>query len=101
MHSTPGFKCSEWTHLTSLAQQRKSQHIRELFDADSERVAGLTFQAGPLTLDFSRQRVDAQVIESLLNLARQVGVEAARDAMFTGAHINNTEDYCLTIWYER
>ncbi|NBU85427.1 MAG: glucose-6-phosphate isomerase [Actinobacteria bacterium] len=92
MQSTPGFKCSEWTHLTSLAQQRKSQHIRELFDADSDRVAGLTFQAGPLTLDFSRQRVDSQVIESLLNLARQVGVEAARDAMFAGEHINNTED---------
>ncbi len=92
MQSTPGFKCSEWTHLTSLAQQRKSRHIRELFDVDSDRVAGLTFQAGPLTLDFSRQRVDSQVIESLLNLARQVGVEAARDAMFAGAHINNTED---------
>lgn len=92
MQSTPGFKCSEWTHLTSLAQQRKSQHIRELFDADSERVSGLTFQAGPLTLDFSRQRVDSQVIESLLNLARQVGVVAAREAMFTGSHINNTED---------
>ena len=92
MQSTPGFKCNEWTHLTSLAQQRKSQHIRELFDVESDRVAGLTFQAGPLTLDFSRQRVDSQVIESLLNLARQVGVEAARDAMFAGAHINNTED---------
>jgi len=92
MQSTPGFKCSEWTHLTSLAQQRKSQHIRELFDADSERVPGLTFEAGPLTLDFSRQRVDAQVIESLLNLAGQVDVEAARDAMFAGEHINNTED---------
>lgn len=92
MQSTPGFKCSEWAHLTSLAQQRKSQHIRDLFDADSDRVAGLTFQAGPLTLDFSRQRLDAQVIESLLNLAGQVGVEAARDAMFAGEHLNNTED---------
>lgn len=92
MQSTPGFKCSEWTHLTSLAQQRKSQHIRELFDADNNRVSGLTYQAGPLTLDFSRQRVDAQVIESLLNLASQVGVESIRDAMFAGEHINNTED---------
>lgn len=92
MQSTPGFKCSEWTHLTSLAQQRKSQHIRELFDADNNRVSGLTYQAGPLTLDFSRQRVDAQVIESLLNLASQVGVESVRDAMFAGEHINNTED---------
>jgi len=92
MHSTPGFKCSEWTHLTSLAQQRRASHIREFFDADNDRVSGLTFQAGPLTLDFSRQRVDSQVVESLLNLARQVGVESARDAVFAGAHINNTED---------
>jgi glucose-6-phosphate isomerase len=92
MNSTPGFKCSEWTHLTSLAQQRKASHIREFFDADNNRVSGLTFQAGPLTLDFSRQRVDSQVIESLLNLAGQVGVESARDAMFSGVHINNTED---------
>ena len=92
MPSTPGFKCSEWTHLTSLAQQRKATHIRELFDADSDRVSALTFQAGPLTLDFSRQRIDSQVIESLLNLAKQVGVESARDSMFAGEHINNTED---------
>ena len=92
MHSTPGFKCTEWTHLASLAQQRKSQHIRDLFNADSDRVSNLTFQAGPLALDFSRQRVDAQVIESLLELAQQVGVETARDAMFAGEHINNTED---------
>ncbi len=92
MQTTPGFNCTQWTHLTSLAQQRKATHIRDLFDADNDRVAGLTFQAGPLTLDFSRQHVDSQILESLLDLAKQVGLEGARDAMFAGEHINNTED---------
>lgn len=92
MTGTPGFNCNEWKHLTSLAEQRKNQHIRDLFAGDSDRVSELTFTAGPLTIDFSRQRVDSQVIESLFKLASQVGLAQARDAMFAGEHINSTED---------
>ena len=92
MQITPGFECPEWSHLESLAQQRSHQHIRDLFDGDATRMETLTFSAETLTVDFSRQRVDSQIIESLLNLAQQSGVYEARDAMFAGAHINLTED---------
>ena len=92
MQITPGFLCSEWSHLQSLAEQRSHQHIRDLFAADPKRVSSLTFTAETLNIDFSRQRVDGQILESLLKLADEVGVLNARDAMFAGEHINLTED---------
>lgn len=92
MQITPGFLCSEWAHLESLAEQRAHQHIRDLFDGDNKRLEELTFSAGTLNIDFSRQRVDTQIIESLLTLAKQSGVFEARSAMFSGEHINVTED---------
>ena len=92
MKITPGFECSQWAHLQSLAEQRSHQHIRDLFDADEERVSRFSFKADRLNVDFSRQRIDAQVIDSLLELAKESGVLEARDAMFAGEHINLTED---------
>jgi glucose-6-phosphate isomerase len=52
----------------------------------------LQFTAAGVLADFSRQRVDAEVLESLIVLAKERGVESARSAMFDGVHINNTED---------
>jgi glucose-6-phosphate isomerase len=44
-----------------------------------------------IQLDYSRQALDSAVWNALLELARQAGVEARRDAMFRGDAINTTE----------
>ena len=49
-------------------------------------------QAAGLLVDFSKQRVSADVMAQLLALAEQRGVLRLRDAMFAGQHINVTED---------
>lgn len=79
-----------WQALTHLAETVGRTPIATLLDEPGRstmEVAG----AG-LTLDFTRQRVDAQVIKTLLRLADECGLPAARDAMFAGSHINATED---------
>lgn len=46
---------------------------------------------GPILLDYSKNRVDSQLMGLLLNLARDKKVEQFRDAMFRGDKINFTE----------
>src|SRR5690606_25512119 len=43
-------------------------------------------------LDWSKCAVDDATMDLLAKLAEAAGVEARRDAMFSGAHINITED---------
>ena len=83
---------SAWTSLEGLAQSIGQTHIRDLFVADSSRAQELQFTAAGVLADFSRQRLDADVLASLVALAKERGLEQARSAMFDGVHINNTED---------
>ena len=81
-----------WKALENHRDRLRSRSLRELFATEPERVQALTIPAGDLVVDFSKQRVDDGVMRSLLELAEQSGVGAARAAMFSGAHLNVTED---------
>lgn len=66
--------------------------MRELFAADPARFEKFSAKAGDILLDYSKNRVDAEVMSALFDFARQVDVEGRRDAMWAGQHINITED---------
>ncbi len=66
--------------------------LREAFAQDVGRVAAFSQQAPYLFADLSKNLVDVRTEELLFSLAREVGLEAHRDAMFTGERINLTED---------
>ena len=80
-----------WARLSTLAD-RFSPDLRGWFAADHERVERMTFTAADLYVDLSKSLVVDEVLEGLLDLAGQVGLEGRRDAMFRGEHINVTED---------
>ncbi|MDU3174344.1 MAG: glucose-6-phosphate isomerase [Corynebacterium striatum] len=82
----------QWTALEQLFAEKKDLNLRELFAADPQRAARLTFDAAGLHVDLSKNLVDDDVLTALVELARAADVEARRDAMFDGEHINNTED---------
>ena len=69
-----------------------SRSLRDLFASDSKRVEGFTLQAGELTLDFSKNHLNATTQKLLHRLAREADVPDAVEAMFAGEHINVTED---------
>jgi len=81
-----------WAALQVLSDEMAESTIRSLIDSDPSRAARMTLTACGLDLDFSRQRVTDEVLSTLLALAVQRGVFAARDSMFAGAPLNNTED---------
>ncbi|BAH53883.1 glucose-6-phosphate isomerase [Rhodococcus opacus] len=81
-----------WQKLRDHHAQIQSVHLRELFEKDPARGQELTVSAGDLFIDYSKHRVDRDTIGLLLELARSVDLEARRDAMFAGEHINTSED---------
>src|SRR5471032_1266052 len=82
---------SSFQALESHAAAAKYWQLRELFAADAQRFPKLTVDAAGLFLDYSKNRLDANTIGLLLDLARERGVERQRDAMLNGEKINLTE----------
>jgi len=66
--------------------------LREWFAEDTDRAARFTHDAADLHVDLSKNLLTPETLRLLLQLAREVGVEERREAMFAGAHINTTED---------
>jgi glucose-6-phosphate isomerase len=73
-------------------EQIKDRHLRELFAEDPDRGERLSAQAAGIYLDYSKNRVSAQTMTLLLELARESALEGRRDAMFAGEPINVSEN---------
>jgi glucose-6-phosphate isomerase len=70
----------------------KDAHLKDLFAGDPTRGTSLTLEAEGIYLDYSKQRVTAETVALLVDLARESGLSELRAAMFGGEHINITED---------
>ena len=82
---------SAWARLHDLADGFVPD-LRRWFAEDSDRVNRMTYEVGDLHVDLSKSLSTAEVLDCLLALADETGVAARRDAMFSGEHINVTED---------
>ncbi len=80
-----------WQKLQGLADEFREAHLRDLFADDDDRASRYTFGAGNLHIDISKHRTNEAITQGLIGLARESGVEARRDLMFTGEPINVTE----------
>ena len=80
-----------WQALKAHYEEIKGAHLRQLFADDPTRADSFTTEGAGLFLDYSKNRITAKTIQLLLQLAKERGVEARRDAMFRGEKINLTE----------
>ncbi len=80
-----------WHELGRLARERGRLSVASAFATDPGRADALSVEAEGLLLDFSRQRLDRDVLGALLRLADERSLRAAIDAMFRGEPINVTE----------
>lgn len=83
---------NSWKKLTQLAQQKKSQHMNDLFAQDSDRFDKFSIELPKLLLDYSKNLIDTETMDTLFDLARESKVLEWREKMFIGAKINKTED---------
>ncbi|MCW2525716.1 MAG: glucose-6-phosphate isomerase [Pseudonocardiales bacterium] len=66
--------------------------LRAWFAADDRRVEELTFTAGDLHVDLSKNLITAETVDLLTRLADEVGLSERIAEMFAGVHINVTEN---------
>ncbi|WP_413459220.1 glucose-6-phosphate isomerase [Herbaspirillum huttiense] len=83
---TAAFQALQVHHATAV-----QWHLRDLFARQPDRFERMHVRAAGLLLDYSKNRLNADTLSLLMSLARERGVEALREAMFSGEKINFTE----------
>ncbi|RAR53108.1 glucose-6-phosphate isomerase [Paraburkholderia unamae] len=84
-----------WSALQTHYEQIRDEKLRDWFapanDPAPTRAERFTFAGAGLAADFSKNRITDATLKLLVQLAREAGVEARRDAMFKGEVVNPTE----------
>ena len=80
-----------WKALEEHHQTIKNLHLRQLFADDPNRGERFTAEAAGIYLDYSKNRLTAETLRLLVQLAEECGLRERIDAMFRGDRINSTE----------
>ena len=80
-----------WSKLTQHLKKIKPLHLKTFFEEDDNRFKDFSREVDGLLLDFSKNRINKETLELLLELAQEAGLKAAIEDMFVGKPINNTE----------
>src|SRR5439155_27335082 len=70
----------------------KDRHLRELFKEDGNRGTELSAEGAGIYLDYSKNRLTKETLGLLFALAEESGLHARMEEMFSGSHINTTEN---------
>ena len=81
-----------WGDLAAHRVELADRTLGDLFADDPTRGEEFVIEVGDLYIDYSKHRITRHTLELLAALVHHGSVEALRDAMFAGEHINLTED---------
>ena len=82
---------TKFAGLRAAVARMEGRTLNDLFAADPERFDRYHVALGDLLFDYSKHRVDEDVLQALFDLARAARLEDKRDRMFTGGIVNPTE----------
>jgi glucose-6-phosphate isomerase len=81
-----------WKALVKHQKEIAAVHMRDLFAQDPKRFERFSLRLGDVFFDYSKNRITAQTMSLLMDLARCADLNQHIDAMFAGEKINATED---------
>jgi glucose-6-phosphate isomerase len=81
-----------WKALLAHQKASATLQMRDLFAADPGRAAKFTLEACGLYLDFSKNIVSGETLALLRALAKDAGLDQAKEDLFNGKKINFTEN---------
>ena len=84
-------RTASWQKLQSHYARIKDEHLRDMFQQDPKRAETFALEFEDLLLDYSKNRINAETMTLLCELAREAGLEKAIGEMFSGKAINETE----------
>jgi len=87
----PLTKRKAWKALKTHYKAIRDLHLRDLFEADPSRGERMTAEGVGLFLDYSKNRIQDETVQLLLQLAEESDLRVRIDAMFRGDKINITE----------
>lgn len=83
---------ASWKSLEQHFEAIKNVHIKALFEKDTTRGQQLVIRDLGIYFDYSKHRITEETLDLLFRLAEARGLEARRQAMFSGEKINTTEN---------
>jgi len=89
---TPLTQLPAWKALQAHYSSLREAHLRDLFAQNPQRGERLVAEEVGLYLDYSKQRVTAETMNLLIELANECDLRRKIDAMFRGDKINLTEN---------
>jgi glucose-6-phosphate isomerase len=84
-------QAAAWAALGRQHARLAATPIASLFERDPARFEHCSAEAAGLLLDWSRQRLDAEALAALCELADASGLRESIEAMFRGEVVNTTE----------
>jgi glucose-6-phosphate isomerase len=81
----------EWEALAELRSTWRGRRVDEVLAGDPGRVTRFSVEVAGLYADFSRQRIDDDVLDALVALAHHRNLTGAVEALWRGEAVNNTE----------
>ncbi len=79
---------ADWSTIEALPQKR----LEQLFADDPERLSRFSLDAAGIHFDLSKTHLTTEAVTAFEALARAQDLAGKREAMFSGAHVNTTED---------
>ena len=90
---------SQVTHrLDNLAGIKKNQHLNQLFDQDAQRFDQFSIRFDQLFYDFSKHRIDQDIVDALVELTQVKQLDAWIKRFFSPEEINYTEHRAAMHW---
>ena len=81
-----------WEKLAAHYGTMKRVHMKRLFAEDPERFRDFSIRFDDILVDYSKNRITAETLRLLHDLAEACGLKDAIDRMFAGDRINETEN---------
>ena len=89
MKNTNPTSTEAWKMLSDATA--KSIELKSLFGKDPQRFQKFSVRFNDILLDYSKNRIDEEILSSLFDLANQTNLSEAIEDMFVGKAINGTE----------
>lgn len=81
-----------WTKLQEHFTKMEAVKMSDLFTEDSNRFSNFSIQHKDLLVDYSKNRITAETLRLLQDLAFELDLKSGIEAQFSGQAINKTEN---------
>lgn len=85
-------KTKAWKQLDNVYKRFQKTQMKDLFAKDSHRAEKYSLSLENMLVDYSKNRIDENVMNALYDLARERGIKEKITDMYSGRKINATEN---------